>query len=140
MKHIVALSMLITSISIGTTATASESSMRPGQWEVTTQTEMVGVPMQIPATKDMSCITAEEINKPFMGEMDAGCTLEEIEKTANTHKWKLACTENGQKMTGTGTFTFSAESYSGVMEMSMTQDGQVMNMKTTLTGKRVGDC
>ena len=143
MKHIGPMSILIGAIgAIGAAnlALATESSMRAGQWEVTTQTEMEGMPMQMPATKDLSCITAEEIQKPFMAEQEPGCTLDVLERTANTHKWKIACTENGEKMTGVGDFQFTAETYNGVIEMSMTEGGQTMKMKTRLQGKRVGDC
>ena len=43
-------------------------------------------------------------------------------------------------MSGSGSMTYSGNSYSGTTKMSMKQQGRVINMTQSYSGKRLGDC
>ena len=40
------------------------SSMRPGQWEITVQTEMAGMPQRMPPVTASRCVTPEQARDP----------------------------------------------------------------------------
>jgi hypothetical protein len=130
---VIALTMFVAEAAV-----LAQSPMRPGKWEVSTQMEMPGAPMQMPPMKMTRCVTAEEANDPantVQGPERGDCKVSDYQMTGNTATWKMACTKP-QAMSGTAEMTFSGDAYNGVMKMS-TSHGP-MSMK--LSGKRVGDC
>lgn len=132
--------------------------MRAGQWEHTVQftdLEMPGVPeeMQGMVKQNMgsgitttSCMTEEEANRPdadfFGGEGNEDCTYEEFDRTGNKMKLRMTC-DAGDGGTAKVAMDgeFNAESFTLTMDnqVSGTQAGAI-NMKGTVTGKRIGDC
>lgn len=117
---------------------AQQGPMRDGRWEITGQMEMPG--MKMPETKTTQCITKEQLKDPAstvagLGANDKSCKASDYKVNGNTVTWKMACT-GAQAMTGDGEMTFSGDSYTGKMTMTMAQGS--MTMKTA--GKRVGDC
>lgn len=137
-----------------TAVVLSQSGMRPGQWETTTEMQMqmpnipnlpAGFQMPaMPAQKTSVCITPEQAKDPAgtvprqSGRGRGGkddCKVTDYKMSGNTATWKMACT-SPDKVAGTGEMTFGDDSYTSTMKMVMSQ-GE-MSMKTT--GKRVGDC
>ena len=121
-------------------AAAQTSPMRPGQWEVTMQMEMPGMPMQMPAMKNARCVTQQEIDSPNRG-LPSGsknpndCKMSDYKVSGNVVTWTMACTGQ-QPMTGSGELKFNGDTYDGLVKMMM--DQQQMTMK--MSGKRLGDC
>jgi len=116
--------------------------MRPGLWEVTTRMEMAGMPMQMPAHTVRHCYTRQDIEK---GERtvprsdDKNCKIKNYKFRGNTATWSIVCTGRGA-MSGTGTMTTRATSFSGKSTFKMRDNGENMDMVSHITGKRVGDC
>jgi hypothetical protein len=108
----------------------------PGDlWENTTQMEMSGMGMAMPARTQQSCL-AKSSNEPPVSAPDKNCEMYDVNSSGGTTRWKMRCTGQ-QAMTGEGEITYQGrDSYDGRMTMSM--DGQSMNMK--MSGKRIGDC
>ena len=122
----------------------AQAEMKPGLWEVTTQMEMPGVPVKIPATKATSCVTPEQAKNPGGTVPNAGgrgrggkddCKATDQRIDGNKVTWKMACT-GAMPMTGDGEMVFSGDSYAGKMNMTTAQGQMAMQ----LTGKRIGDC
>ena len=57
----------------------------------------------------------------------------------NSATWTMEC-KGENAMTGSGSMTFGAASYSGAMKMKMKQGGQTTEMTQSWSGKRVGEC
>ena len=122
----------------------SQSQMRPGRWETTTQMDMPGMPVKMPATTNTRCVTAAEAATPAntvqmpagRGRGNSDCKVTD-QKTEGNNKltWKFACT-GANAATGDGEMGFNGDSYTSKMTMNMAQGAMTMQ----ITGKRLGDC
>lgn len=120
---------------------AAQNPMRPGNWEVTMQMDMPGMPVKMPPMKTTQCVTQQQIDSPNRG-LPSGpqknpndCKITDYKASGNTVSWNVACTGQ-QPMTGTGELRFDGDAYDGVIKMAMNQ--QQMTMK--MAGRRLGDC
>lgn len=119
----------------------AQSPMREGKWEITTQMQMPDMPMQMPATTKVRCITKAQLDDPEStlpgGSPDpsADCEVSNYKAEGKAVTWKLTCT-GSQAMTGEGSIVFDGDRYDGTMKMTMDQGAMTMKY----TGKRVGDC
>lgn len=132
--------LALVALALSAPTAAAQNPMRPGQWEITMQMEMPGMPMQMPPQKTTQCVTAAQLKEPNSG-VPAGpanpnsCKVSDYKTTSNSVSWKMACT-GPQAMTGSGEIKFDGDTYTGVMKM--TTEGREMTMK--YSGKRLGDC
>jgi hypothetical protein len=138
---VIALSMLATA------AIVAQSSMRPGQWEITSEMQMPNMPagVQMPAQKPLlQCITADQAKDPantLSGQPGRGrgagsdCKMSDMKTTGKTTMFTMTCT-TPQKITGTVEMTFGDDTFTQTMKMVMPQG----EMTTKMTGKRIGDC
>jgi hypothetical protein len=123
-------------------AQAAAPNMREGMWEITTKMEMPGKPgTAMPQQTVKHCMTKKDIEDPrrtapSAGERDSRCKMTDYKLQGNTASWKMTC----DGMDGSGTITYSGDSYSGSQTMAMKRGNEVMNMKMVYAGKRVGDC
>lgn len=114
--------------------------MRAGNWQITMQMEMAGMPQKMPPNTMTRCITPEEAKDPSsLAPQGRGgpnsCKVLDQKTVGSTVTWSVKC-EPPNEMTGTGEATYSGDTYKGVMKMT-TSAGQ-MTMK--YDGKRLGDC
>ena len=116
---------------------------RDGQWEVKMEMDMPGMPAAMPAITSTQCITPEDAKDPQKAMPQQGrgrgnsgdCKVSDYKIDGNKVSWAMKC-EGQQQMSGTGEFTYAADTYTGVMKMDM--GGRSMTMK--YSGKRIGDC
>ena len=111
-------------------------SIREGYWEVTSQTEMPGMPMKIPATTIKHCYTKEDVkDQKKVIAKDKNCTLTDYKVAGNKVTWAMKCT--GQNAgTFNGETVFSGDAYTSTMKMKT----QGQNMTVKVKGKRIGEC
>ncbi len=120
----------------------AETDMQPGLWEVTMQLEIPGMPIAMPPIQQTLCLTQQDVESGTKAIPEdnpgspAHCKPENFSRSGNTATWSLKC----DNMAGTGTMTFSSDSYSGSSDISLTMDGQPQQMKQTFSGRRLGDC
>ena len=67
--------------------------------------------------------------------MNDSCKVSDYKAEGSKVSWSMKC-EGPQAMSGTGEFTYGADTYAGVMKID--RGGQQMTMK--YSGKRLGDC
>ena len=132
----------VTALSLVSASTVlADAGLREGKWEVTTQMQMPGMPMQLPATTRTQCVTKAQQDDPAStlpnGSPDpqAKCKASDYHREGNKVTWKLACT-GSQPMTGEGSIVVDGDRYDGTMVMTMDQGSMTMKY----AGKRVGDC
>ena len=119
----------------------ADDGLREGKWEVTTQMQMPGVPVQLPATTRTQCVTKAQQDDPASTlpsgspDPDAKCTPSDYHRDGNKVTWKVTCT-GSQPMTGQGSIVLDGDRYDGTMVMTMDQGSMTMKY----AGKRVGDC
>ncbi|MDK9717422.1 MAG: DUF3617 domain-containing protein [Trichlorobacter sp.] len=118
------------------TGAFAADSIREGYWEVTSQTEMPGMPMKIPANTIKHCYTKEDVkDQKKVIARDKNCTMTDYKVAGNKVTWAMKCT--GQSAgTFNGETIFSTDSYNSIMKMKT----QGHNMTVKVKGKRIGEC
>ncbi len=120
---------------------------RDGNWQITTQMEMPGLPQQMPPMITTQCITKEDAadpqkslpQRPQRGATPEQCKVSDYKVDGSKITWSLKC-EGPNAMTGAGETIYKGDTYTGTMIMNMSQNGQPMAMTMKLSGKRLGDC
>ncbi len=133
-------------VALTATAAAQTGPRRDGNWEVTMQMEMPGMPQGMPPTTVKQCVTPEQAKDPsLLMPQQPGrgspndCKVTDQKTTDTTVTWAMTCT--GQTpMTGTGEIVYSGDNYDGVITMNTQMNGKPMAMTMKLKAKRLGDC
>jgi hypothetical protein len=118
---------------------APPGGMRPGLWETSVASD--GAKPIV----SRACITAAQLEDPksqvpkMPNDGKVKCTQPDIKTSGATIEWKVACTGD-VNMTGVGTMTAAPDSYSGQVNTVLVMGNQKINMRQTMTGRRVGDC
>ena len=110
--------------------------INPGQWEITTKTDMAGLPSQSFTQKQ--CITEDDMVPMASQDPNQDCQIKDMKTSGNTVSWEMVCSGQGGEMNGKGEVTYSGDTMKGKMDMTM----KAMNMKikSTFSGKRIGPC
>lgn len=115
--------------------------VEPGMWEMSSTMTM---PMlaQPRVTTTTECMTESEISMDDMGgeEMDPNCQFEMAQVDGNTMKWSFDCPVDGGTSHGEWEATSSGDSVTGNGVITMSFQGQTMEMTMSWQGKRIGDC
>lgn len=118
------------------TSIFAADTMREGYWELTTTTEMPGMPMKIPPTKMMHCYTKEDVKDQKKAiTTDKNCTVTDFKQSGNKVTWKMKCTGQSSGVFS-GETVYKSDSYDSTMKMQT--QGQTMNIK--IKARRVGNC
>ena len=112
---------------------------KAGKWQMTMEMDMPGMPMKMPPVTTTHCVTKEQAENPEANipksQRDSGCKYTDVKVDGNTVSWKMECEKS--QMTGTGSVTYSSDSYTGHMDMKMAGDREV---HAKYTGKYLGPC
>jgi hypothetical protein len=142
-------------VAAATAKSGTTVSMRPGQWEITTDSVSVDMPGVPPEAKAMTekmfgkgmvvseCRT-ESDSKPkpefFTGKSGGNCTFEKYEMSGTSIDAVIHCDSSGQKMTQKVKGSFGAEAFTVDTEMTGAGPGGQMTIKAKINGKRTGEC
>ncbi len=110
--------------------------MNEGMWEITTTTEMPGMPFQMPPMTVTQCITHQDL-VPQNQQPDSQCTMTNNQISGNTVIWSVVCKGEGGTTRGDGKITYHGDGFEGTMNMAMEQG---MQMTNHMKGRRVGAC
>jgi hypothetical protein len=118
---------------------ASAAAAAPGEWwEITSKTEMPGMPFKMPETTVRVCVEKGAATDPRQTMHDKDCKMTDVRTSGNKTTWKMRCVRNGEVLNGDGEFTGNADGYKGVTRLKGTSGGQPIDMTSTYRGKRVG--
>ena len=139
MKNSIFKIALTACIVLSAAGTVQAQNLKPGSYEYTTVTEMMG--MKIPVAFKQ-CVTQKDIdsNKAYANQQGAeGCTPPVVTRTgANINiNIKFACSK--PKMTGEGTGTVGDTQFTMNMKVIQHEMNNAV-LTTQLTAKRLGDC
>ncbi|MFH1675123.1 MAG: DUF3617 family protein [Pseudomonadota bacterium] len=134
-KLFVASVVLFATISIS--FAGSVPNMQEGMWEITSKVEMPGMPMEMPPVTYTQCLTKEDL-VPQSSQPGQECKITQTKVTGNTVTWTMQCKGQGGTMTGTGSVTYSGNSFKGTIKMTMPESN--MEMTCHISGHRIGDC
>ena len=133
MRQTVVLFTLVLLCASGTAYSAGVD-MKEGEWEISTETTMEGMPMPPMAGRSTSCLTREDpVPK---SDKDKDCKMAKLKVVGNTVSWRMEC----KKAEGEGEITYRGSAYKGNFRMKMVEAGRMMTMNTKLAGKYLGPC
>ncbi len=134
--------VLVLSVVSETTVFAAPN-MKEGQWEISAEMKMEGMPFAMPAMpiKYSTCLTKKDM-VPQKKEKNMECSEAKPKVQGDTVNWSVKCKDkNGNVTESTGRITYKGNAFDGSMK-NVTTDTKgaksVSNMK--MAGKRVGDC
>jgi hypothetical protein len=113
--------------------------MQEGLWEITTQMEMPGMPMQMPPMTHTQCITKKNMvpQKPKNNE----CQLIQSNIKGNTVYWTIKCESNEGIIVSKGKVTYRGNTFDGTIETTINDPSQgKMKMTNHIKGRRIGEC
>jgi hypothetical protein len=120
-------------------AISSTACAAPGEWwEITSKTEMPGMPFKMPETTVRACVEKDAATDPKQTMQDKDCKMTDIKTSGNKTTWKMRCVRDGEVMNGDGEFVGNADGYKGVTRLKGTAGGQPIDMTSSFRGKRVG--
>lgn len=131
--------LMLTAAGIASVSTfaQAQSRMKAGQWEVTSQMTLTGMPFTPPPQKVKVCLTAEDVARnapPKPVADDSGCSMQNLKQDASSASADLQCSG---KMKGSGRFEVKyADSthYSGTMNFNGDFGGRPAQMQQTYSG------
>lgn len=107
-------------------------------YEVTVRMEMVGMPMQMPAMTQRSCVKKGASDADTVPHQD-NCNVTNARRDGNKVTFSMVCTGR-DAMTGNGEMTYAGDGYAGTIRLKGKMEGQDMEMTQAITGRRVGAC
>ena len=120
--------------------------MREGNWEYRMQMDGIeGMPagMKMPEQVVNRCVTPQDVDRGGFASKDGkvpdGCTFSNMKFTGDGASWTMECVKE-PKMKVDSTMTFGQDSFTMKQKMAMNQQGQMMNMNQTMTGRYTGPC
>lgn len=150
MLHIALRFVLVTALlaSVSVPAMAKYDSLKPGLWEISTSTQMLGMPVDIPPVpySTQQCITQEMLDKQenlsAISAAQGSCSVENADVTGNKTTWSMTCMNNGMLVKAHGAITpLSLEAYSGNVKFTMeSQNVPPMEGKVRLQGRWLSEC
>ena len=122
-------------------SSALAAEIEPGEWEFTSVSTSGLFPKPETATFKR-CIRKEDAANPdrWMAQPDptGACKLTPIAKTADTYAWTMECPK--ANMRGTGNARMSRATMEGETVMTGEVQGKKFELRTKVTGKRLGPC
>ncbi|BCG63693.1 MAG: hypothetical protein methR_P1421 [Methyloprofundus sp.] len=138
MKKIVT-SVLFTALSMPAVS-ATTPDIKEGLWEVRTQANIPGMPVELPAQTVQQCFTKQSMN-PKNILQNSSCKMQDMDIQANSVKWKMTCQQQGMQLHGGGDIQYQKTSFVGTTTMIMQGGPQgSMTMQAQITGRYIGKC
>ena len=115
--------------------------VEPGMWEMTSTMNMPMMP-QPRVTTTTECIEESEISMDDISSdgMDPNCKFNTSQMDGNTMKWSFDCPVEGGTSHGEWEATSAGDSVTGEGLMTVSFQGQTMEMTMNWTGRRIGAC
>jgi hypothetical protein len=118
----------------------SHVDMLEGLWEITTQVEMVGLPVRSPAITTRQCISPDNVF-PEINRFNASgqnCKITNVVIGKNYAAYDLACSMENGGMKGHGSVTYRGERLQGSLATVMTPGNEQINYE--YSGWYIGPC
>ena len=119
---------------------AVAQNLEPGEWEFTATTTSPMLPKPQTATVKQ-CVKKEDADNPerWMGRQgDKGDCKVTHEKKGDTVTWQTHCPKSNLR--GSGTARLGRGALESEMQMSGDMQGRKFEMRTRMTGRRLGPC
>ena len=126
------------------TAWAGAANMKEGLWEITSRTEVPGMPagMKMPGMTLQHCFTSDEIsrNQAIKPDKQSDCKMTNMQQSGNAMSWTMECSgKHASRIEGKGVFNGDNYSVTNTIRfLNGRMKGQAM--ATNVSAKRLGGC
>jgi len=110
-----------------------------GEWQITTQTEIPGVPFTPPAITMRQCLTIKD-RIPQGKDASGECKVVDQSSSGNTMRWTMRCGDANGTTEAKGEVTYSGKTMKGVSHITSSSRGETMQMTSHMKGHRTGPC
>jgi len=110
-----------------------------GEWQITTQTEIPGVPFTPPAITMSQCLTIKD-HIPQGKDASGNCKVVDVNSSGNTVRWTMRCGDANGTTEAKGEVTYSGKTMKGVSHITTSGKGGTMQMTSHMKGHRIGPC
>ncbi|MGZ3595955.1 MAG: DUF3617 domain-containing protein [Syntrophales bacterium] len=132
--------VLATAVSlIFTVAAFAAPNYQEGLWEITTTTNMPGVPKEMMhPVKNQICMTKQNaIPQQPQQKGEQQCKMANQRTVGSKVFWTMTC-KGGTVINGE--ITYSKTSFDGAQTTTTSQGGKLVTVKSTMSGKYIGPC
>ena len=121
-------------------ALAESDNVHAGQWEITTQLSIAGMPFQPPPVTHTQCVTKKDA-VPRPAREQGNCEISSIKEADHKVSWHVKCT-GAKPAEGNGEIAYSGDTMEGhaTFKVNNPRTGQPMEAQQTIKGRRLGDC
>jgi hypothetical protein len=141
-RKMIFLTMFLTG-GIGTVFAAGPN-FKEGEWGVSYQMEVVGMPFPMPPITARKTMCLDKNNYiPDNSQQGQECKISDRKVAGNTVTWTMRCQAQERTIEGHGKITYKGDRYDGVMDAKLVSDdnsGPVVGYKYTMQGQRLGAC
>jgi len=110
-----------------------------GEWQITTQTEIPGMPFTPPAVTMRQCLTLKD-RIPQGKDATGECKVVDQSSSGNTMRWTMRCGDANGTTEAKGEVAYSGKTMKGVSHITSSSRGETMQMTSRMTGRRIGPC
>ncbi len=132
MRFVIAVMVVMTCLSVS----AGAIDFKEGNWQIEMQTEIAGMPMQMPSMTIEQCLSKNEMVPTQQGQDGSECKITEQSIKGNTVRWRVECPDS----TGRGSITYKGKSFDGKIELEMRGQTGGMKMTNLMKGTYKGVC
>ena len=122
------------------TLSAAAQTMEPGEWQFTSTMSSPMLPA--PQTSTFTqCVKQEDADDPTRfnpRDQTADCKVTPGRRTPDSYAWTVSCPQQG--MRGEGVARFGRGQVESEMHVVASAQGQSIEMRTKVTGRRLGPC
>jgi len=110
-----------------------------GEWQITTQTEIPGMPFTPPAVTMRQCLTLKD-RIPQGKDATGECKVVDQSSSGDTIRWTMRCGDATGTTEAKGEVTYSGKTMKGVSHITSSSRGETMQMTSRMKGQRIGPC
>jgi len=127
--------ILMVGVMVSAAWAGSGPDIKEGEWDMTMETEIPGMPVKMPPIAYSQCIT-KDTPIPENQQPNQDCRMVDTKTSGNTVSWVVKCNGPEGEMTGSGSVTYQDDQMNG----SMVMETQGMKINTRMKGHYVGPC
>jgi len=117
----------------------ADPAFQEGEWQITTQTEIPGMPFTPPAVTTRQCLTFKD-RIPQGKDATGECKVVNQSSSGNTMRWTMRCDSPDGSTEAKGEVTYSSKTMKGVSHITTSSRGETMQMTSRMKGRRIGSC
>ena len=121
---------------------AEDLNLEEGYWETLVTIRIQGGLLPVPAIKSAKCISRQDPLPNSVESSSMHCRVFDKAVAANDVSWRIECGDAKGKMEGQGKITYAGDSFSGAMEVMVTEleDNRHAKLEYMMKGKRARAC